>query len=118
MHQPNLMFSRDDFIFLNDNAKCWLVQSSNILSLEADGNYTQIHLTDATTILIRCAFHKCEHQLDPSTFFRTGRDCIVNLNHVKEVRIFDNKRYMFVMSNGKEVILSRQNSLRLRREKS
>jgi two-component system LytT family response regulator len=112
------MFSRDDFIFLSNSAKCWMVQSSNILSLNADGNYTKIHLTNATNILIRCAFHKCEHQLDPSMFFRTGRDCIVNLTHVKKVQIFDNKRYMFIMSDDKEVILSRQSSLRLRREKS
>lgn len=112
------MFSRDDFIFLHDNAKCWMVRITDILSLEADGNYTQIHLTDATTILIRSAFHKCEHQLDPSMFFRTGRDCVVNLTHVKEVRIFDQKRYVFIMSDDREVILSRQNSLRLRREKS
>jgi two-component system, LytTR family, response regulator len=112
------MFTRDDFIFLNDSAKCRMVQSSNILSLEADSNYTQIHLTDATIILIRCAFHKCQRNLDPSMFFRTSRGCIVNLSYVKEVKIFDDKRYMFIMSNGKEVILSRQSSLRLRREKS
>jgi DNA-binding LytR/AlgR family response regulator len=112
------MFSRDDFIFLGDNAKCWMVQSSNILSFNANGNYTQIHLTDATIILIRCAFHKCERQLDPSTFFRTGRGCTVNLAHVKKVQIFDCKRYMFTMSGGREVILSRQSSLRLKREKS
>lgn len=110
--------SNDDFIFLSDNVKCWIIRSSNILSLEPDGNYTQIHLTDATIVLIRCAFHKCERNLDPSTFFRTGRDCIVNLAHVKEVKIFDTKRYKFTMSNGKEVILSRQGSLRLKREKS
>jgi len=95
-----------------------MVRMTDILSLEADGNYTQIHLTDANIILIRCAFHKCERNLDPSTFFRTGRDCIVNLSHVKEMRIFDHKRYMFIMSDGREVILSRQNSLRFKREKS
>src|SRR5258708_27588481 len=111
------MFSRDDFIFLSDSASCWLVRSSNILSLEADANYTEIHLTDAT-IIVRCAFHKCERQLDPSIFFRTSRGCIVNLTHVKEVRIFDRKRYIFIMSGSREVILSCQNSLRLKREKS
>ena len=95
-----------------------MVRGADILSFEADGNYTEIHLTDATAILIRCAFYKCERQLDPSTFFRTGRDCIVNLSHVKQVRIFDIKRYVFIMSDGREVILSRQSSLRLKREKS
>ena len=111
------MFGRDDFIFLTDNVNCRMVQSANILSLEAAGNYTQIHLTDAT-IIFRCEFHKCERNLDPSRFFRTTRGCIVNLGHVKEVKIFDRKRYMFVMSDGKEVILSTQNSLRFKREKS
>jgi DNA-binding LytR/AlgR family response regulator len=94
-----------------------MVQSSNILSLRANANYTEIHLTDAT-IIIRCAFHKCERQLDPSIFFRTSRGSIVNLTHVKDVRIFDRKRYVFIMSDSKEVILSTQNSLRLKREKS
>jgi hypothetical protein len=36
---------------------------------------------------------------------------------VKRVEMADAKRLMFVMANGKEVILSRERSIRFRRER-
>lgn len=112
------MFGRDDFVFLNTNdVNCQVVRSSDILSIEADGNYAQVHLANAV-IMIHRGLKKCESQLDSSIFFRTGRSCIVNLAHVRKVRKADSKRYMFVMADGRDIILSRVQSILFRRQKS
>lgn len=104
----------NDFVFLSDNVNCCVVRASEISLLEAYGNYTRVHLRDAT-VLIRRSLRKCECRLDPSTFFRTRRDCIVNLKRVKQMRVLDPKRFAFVLLDGKELIMSRKQSLLFRK---
>jgi two-component system LytT family response regulator len=111
------IFGRDDYIFLSDNVKCWVVRASDISTLEACGNYTRVNLGDATA-LIRRPLRECECRLDPSTFFRTRRDCIVNLSRVKQMRMLDAKRFLFVLLDGKEVAMSRKQSLLFRKQKA
>ena len=111
------VFGCDDFIFLSDNVKCWVIRASDISTLEACGNYTRVNLSDATA-LIRRPLRECECRLDPSTFFRTRRDCIVNLSQVKQMRMLDAKRFLFVLLDGKEVAMSRKQSLLFRKQKS
>jgi DNA-binding LytR/AlgR family response regulator len=111
------IFGYDDFIFLSDNVKCWVVRTSDISTLEACGNYTRVNLSDATA-LIRRPLRECESRLDPTTFFRTRRDCIVNLSRVKQMRMLDAKRFLFVLLDGKEVPMSRKQSLLFRKQKA
>jgi DNA-binding LytR/AlgR family response regulator len=111
------IFRYDDFVFLSDNVNCWVVRASDISLLEACGNYTRVYLSDATA-LIRRPLRECECRLDPSTFFRTRRDCIVNLNRVKQMRMLDAKRFLFVLLDGKEVPMSRKQSLLFRKTKA
>jgi DNA-binding LytR/AlgR family response regulator len=111
------VFGSDDFIFLSDNVKCWVVRASEISTLEACGNYTRVNLSDATA-LIRRPLREVECRLDPSTFFRTRRDCIVNLSRVKQMRMLDAKRFLFVLLDGKEVAMSRKQSLLFRKQKA
>jgi DNA-binding LytR/AlgR family response regulator len=115
--QGSKVFGWDDFIFLSDNVKCWVVRAADISTLEACGNYTRVNLSDATA-LIRRPLRECECRLDPSIFFRTRRDCIVNLSQVKQMRMLDAKRFLFVLLDGKEVAMSRKQSLLFRKQKS
>src|SRR4029077_7979404 len=110
------MLSSDDFVFLYDCAKTWMVRCSDIIFFEADGNDTIIHLIQGK-ISVRKTISKCEEVLDPSMFFRANRSCIVNLSFVAKVEILDAKRYEFRLKNDAQIILSRNASLKLRREK-
>ena len=101
----------DDFIFLSDSSKCWLIRTADIWFLEACGDHTRVHLPDGT-VLVRRLLRDCERRLDSSTFFRATRDCVINLIHVKETRLLDSAHVLFLLPNGKEVIVSgRQNVL-------
>jgi DNA-binding LytR/AlgR family response regulator len=111
------VFGSQDFVFLSDNVRCWVVRASDISTLEACGNYTRVTLSGATA-LIRRPLRECEGRLDPASFFRTRRDCIVNLSRVKQMRMLDSKRFLFVLLDGKEVAMSRKQSLLFRKQKA
>ena len=96
---------------------CWVVRAADISVLEACGNYTRVYFNDSSA-LIRRPLRECECRLDPSTFFRTRRDCVVNLSRVKQMRMLDAKRFLFVLLDGKEVPMSRKQSLIFRKTKA
>ena len=107
----------DDFVVLTDNVKCCILRMSDLLRLEAEGNYSRVYWF-GSSMLIRRPLRECERRLDKSKFFRARRDCIVNLEHVKHTRIVDLMRYVFVLQDGTEVTLSRRQSLVLRKSRS
>jgi two-component system, LytTR family, response regulator len=107
----------DDFVVLTDNIKCSILRMSDLLRLEAEGNYSRVYWI-GSSMLIRRPPRDCEKRLDKSKFFRARRDCIVNLEHVKHTRIVDLMRYVFVLQDGTEVTLSRRQSLVLRKSRS
>ncbi len=110
-------FQDNDFVFVSDNVNCWVVRAADISVLEACGNYTRVYFNDSSA-LIRRPLRECECRLDPSTFFRTRRDCVVNLSRVKQMRMLDAKRFLFVLLDGKEVPMSRKQSLIFRKTKA
>jgi DNA-binding LytR/AlgR family response regulator len=107
----------DDFVVLTDNVKCCILRMSDLLRLEAEGNYSRVYWI-GSSMLIRRPLRDCERRLDKAKFFRARRDCIVNLEHVKHTRIVDLMRYVFVLQDGTEVTLSRRQSLVLRKSRA
>jgi two-component system, LytTR family, response regulator len=106
----------EDFVYLNDSANCWLVHLSDIATLESEGNYVQIGLADGTTIMCRQTLQECAKKFDPKIFFQASRTCIVNFEHIKKVYLVDAHRIGSTMTNGKDVIFSKTQSVRLRRQ--
>jgi len=109
--------NNDDFVVLTDNINCCILRMSDLLRLEAEGNYSRVFWM-GSSMLIRRPLRDCEKRLDRSKFFRARRDCIVNLEHVKHTRIVDLMRYVFVLQDGTEVTLSRRQSLVLRKSRA
>jgi two-component system, LytTR family, response regulator len=103
------------FLYFTNSARGWIVPASEIRSLEAQGNYTRITLSAGPSVLVRRTLRACEAKLDANTFFRANRATIVNLAHVKQTLMFDPKRVAIVLSDGQEIVLSRKQSICLRR---
>jgi two-component system, LytTR family, response regulator len=113
MNKPTPL--EEDFVYLPDSARSFVVRPSDICSLESEGNYTRVTLKDNTKILVRRALTKLEAKLkEHKEFFRTDRSTIVNLAFVKEVQFHDSKRLLFTLSNGHQVVLSRQQSMAMK----
>ena len=59
----------DDFVVLTDNIKCCILRMSDLLRLEAEGNYSRVYWI-GSSMLIRRPLRDCEKRLDPTKFFR------------------------------------------------
>ncbi len=104
------IFYRDDFVLLTDDIKCWIVRTEDISLLEACRNFTLVHFPGGK-LLSRCSLGNCERRLDHSIFFRASRGCIVNLSHVKRLRLIKDGSLIFVLRDEKEVALSRRQTV-------
>ena len=104
--EPAILHS-NDFVLLNDEIKHWIVRIEDISLLEAHGNFTLVHFPHGK-LLIRRSLADCERRLDSSMFFRASRDCIVNLSQVKQSRLSKDRGLIFLLKDGKEVVLSRR----------
>ena len=110
--EPAILHSNDS-VLLTDGIKCWILRIEDISLLEACFNYTLVHFFD-DRLLIRRTLEDCERRLDSSTFFRASRGCIVNLNQVKQPRLCNNGNLIFLLKDGKEVVLSRRQTVLFR----
>ena len=108
------IFSCDDFVLLTDDIKHWIVRIEDISLLEAHQNFTIAHFPNGK-VLIRRSLADCERRLDSSMFFRASRDCIVNLSQVKQSRLSKDRGLIFLLEDGKEVVLSRRQSVLFRK---
>ena len=105
-----------EFALVAEKTTCWMVRASDISALEACGDCTRVHLSDATP-LIRRPLRECERKLDPSLFFRAGPDCIVNLARERQTRVLAPFQLVFVLQDGREILVSHERSVVFRRSR-
>ncbi|HEY5705166.1 MAG TPA: LytTR family DNA-binding domain-containing protein [Terrimicrobiaceae bacterium] len=103
--QQDRILRPDDFVFLSGKGKCWLIRTADIWLLEACGGRTRIVMPGGT-VVVRRTLLECERRLDNTTFFRATRDCVINLTHVKQTRLLDCSRVLFVLPNDKQIVVS------------
>jgi two-component system, LytTR family, response regulator len=61
------------------------IDPADIAFIEADGNYSVIHLSGSSREVITLLLGKVEEQLSPDAFFRISRSSIINLNFLKKI---------------------------------
>ncbi|MCY1532447.1 Sensory transduction protein LytR [compost metagenome] len=82
------------------------IDLDDIVSLQADSNYTIIHLKDMQKVVISRTLKDFEDLLDENTFVRIHKSHIVNLNHIKEYSTMDGG--VVRMSDGNQWSISRR----------
>jgi two-component system LytT family response regulator len=111
-----MIFRPNDFVYISDTAKGCVVHAAEISTLETCGNYTRVTLENGRTLTVRRGTQACHAKLDPKLFFRANRHCIVNLNYVAETRFADPKRILFILADGRQVVVARRHSIALKRD--
>jgi two-component system LytT family response regulator len=82
------------------------IEVDDIISLQADSNYTIIHMKDMLKLVISKTLKDFEELLDESQFARIHKSYIVNLKYIKEYSTIDGG---FVkMSDGNQWSISRR----------
>ncbi|HCS20241.1 MAG TPA: DNA-binding response regulator [Bacteroidetes bacterium] len=83
-----------------------IVDTKDILYLEADTNYTVFHLTNLKKIVVSRSIKEYEEVLDPVVFFRVHKSSIINLKYLHEFSRVDG--YYAVMQDGSSIAVSRR----------
>ena len=100
-------------VFVRDGDKCWLIEPTDIIVLEAEGNYTRV-VFGANRPLVPRTLQSLEARLDPRTFFRVSRSHIVNLKMIEQIEPAADGSYIVMLKGGRRVPVSRRQSRRLR----
>ncbi|OUJ70562.1 LytR/AlgR family response regulator transcription factor [Hymenobacter crusticola] len=87
----------------------FFVPAAEVLYLEATGNAITLH-TLGQPHMLRTPLSQLESRLDPATFLRIHRSCIINVNHIREFKHWAHGEYVFRMENGAHVTSSRSYS--------
>lgn len=82
------------------------IATAEVLYIEAAGNYASVQ-TKERHHLLRETLSNLESQLDPKRFVRIHRSTIVSVAAVREIRPWLGGDAIVVMSDGKELTLSR-----------
>lgn len=82
------------------------LEENEIICLEANRNYTKIHISNGKTLLVAKTLGDFEELLvNSSLFFRTHRSFIINLNHL--IQLVNKDGGYLLMNNDLKVPLSR-----------
>lgn len=95
-------------VFVRERDYLLPLQVNDIIRLEADGDYTAIHVA-GRRFLVSITMHDFEKRLNPARFWRVHRSTIVNLDQVRSMEQQD-RRFLLRMSDGSEVMTSRAGS--------
>jgi two-component system, LytTR family, response regulator len=100
------LHARYNKITVNTTKGMLFVALQNILWLEADNNYTTLHLVDGQPIITSRSIGDFEELLTEFDFFRIHQSNIINLQHLQEYVRGDGGSV--ILSNGKELEVSRR----------
>ncbi len=81
--QANNQFSYSSKITVAEKFGFQIVEVKDIRFLEADGNYTIIHLSGLEKIVSSKILGEFEKILDPNIFFRIHKSTLINLNYLR-----------------------------------
>jgi two-component system LytT family response regulator len=84
-----------------------------VTRIEACDDYTEVHCR-GDTFLLHLRLQDLEHRLDPRRFVRVHRSHVINLDHVKQMRPYDDRRLEIYLNDGSKVLASRSGSRKLR----
>jgi two-component system, LytTR family, response regulator len=88
-----------------------MVQLSDIVYCESDGNYTIFNLTNNRKLTSSYTLRQYDDMLSSQDFFRAHKSYLINLSHIN--RYLKSDGGLIMMSNGKTVELSRRNKEKL-----
>ncbi len=75
--------SREDVVPLRDGARSRLTRLGDICAIEAEENYSRVHLRDGTCMMVRRPLKGWAALLPPAQFLRVHRTGIVNLTQIR-----------------------------------
>lgn len=104
---------RTDRILVKQGAKIKIIPVDQVICLEADDDYVQIH-TGEGTFLKNATMASFEQQLDANVFVRVHRSFIVHIDHITRIEPYEKDSQIAILSNGKRINISKSGYSRLK----
>lgn len=82
-------------------------QISDIIYISSSSNYSNLHLTNNTSVLVTKLLKEFEELLVPYRFYRIHHSSLINLNHLKK----------YIRGDGGQVVMSNNTTLDVSRRK-
>lgn len=114
---PPMALTPSDTLVLRSDQSLRAAPVVSITHIEAEENYTRVHLSDSPPMLLRRALGEWERLLPPDLFVRIDRSLLVNLGAVRalDTRSRDEALlHLLGRDPAKPLVLARRASLRLR----
>lgn len=102
-----LPFAETDSIFLREADRCWFVPVQDIRYLETEGNYTRVHLKDASPLICR-RLAALEARLPAPLFCRANRAQLVNVRFIERIEPWFSGSLKVHLSGGLQIEFSRR----------
>jgi DNA-binding LytR/AlgR family response regulator len=88
---------------------------NQVIFLQADRNYTQIHLADGCKMTVAICLKELEKRFALcQDFFRTHKSFLINLNYIESYDVERNEVFI-EMKNGYRIEVSRRKKMALRK---
>jgi two-component system, LytTR family, response regulator len=101
-------------LFARSGARIVPIAADSIRRIQASGDYAEVHCP-AGRFLLRVTLTELVARLDSERFRQVHRSHIVNLDHVRQMRAYDDRRLLITVEGGGEILASRNASEELRR---
>lgn len=113
--EPRRRFEIGDFVFLPIEGRGRFLRINQIVSITADGDYTELAMTDGSRIRVLKALRTWEERLPEEQFARIHRESIVNLQFVERIEAWSHEAFhVHVRGRGEPLVLSRRYATRLK----
>ena len=101
-------------LFARQGARIVPIPVESIRRVQAAGDYTEVHCATGR-FLLHVSLVDLLSRLDPERFRQVHRSHIVNLDHVQQMKPYDERRLLITVEGGEEILASRKASEELRR---
>lgn len=104
-----------DTVFLRSERGVRTAPVTALTHVEAEENYTRVHLADGPPVLVRRALHEWEKILPAGLFLRIERSLLVNLTAVRQLELVSRDvAHAHLVGRSAPLMLARRAALRLR----
>ena len=106
--------SPDRRIFIKDKDRCYFVSVDDIHGFEALGNYTIVHLANASPSVYK-PIGAIFDRLDKSLFFKASRSWVINSHFIKNIDALENGTFAVTLANHTIVMISKRQAAEFKR---
>lgn len=92
-------------ISVKSGTKIHVIPVADVVCLQADGDYVQIH-TMSGKYLKEQTMKYFEENLPPTQFLRVHRSCIVNVQCIARIELYDKQSQQLTLKNGQQIKVS------------